>query len=466
MNLSRYTNQAFIQQHQLAPLADLQIIHQVKSTHQLDDVLTLFNQVCSKGFDMRTITGLVTAYSGHQFGTFNPALGDGRVLNLDVNSVGLCAFQLKGSGQTPFSYGNDGRLALRSAVKEYLTNIALAGLGIPTIESLALAFSSERLQQQQLQHSSLLLRTAQTFTRIGHFEFLYASSSTEDKQHDLGVLITDCLAASATDLGLNKTLDTLAVKEQAQMLLNNVVEKTAYLAAKWQSAAFCHGTLNSDNMSIAGLTLDSATGEFMSTFDPSMTPNAIDQQGRYAFENQPRQCLFNLHVLAQCLTLFLSPTQQQHSLKQFYQSYYQHYSMLMLAKLGLNDFIPADRQLLSELLQCLYDNKLDYNLFFQWLSQVDSLQLLNKNNRIQATDIHQHTLANTDQLIHWLRRYQMRIEQGEISTCQRHQLMMKSNPNFVLTKPILNMAIEHVEHADFTALSCLINKLSHPFLTT
>ncbi len=240
---------------------------------------------------------LAQKYTGHQFGTYNPALGDGRGLLLGeaLTPQGPCDLHLKGAGQTPYSRFGDGRAVLRSSIREYLAGEAMAGLRIPTTLALAVAVNGEKVMRERVEPGATLLRVAESHVRFGHFEWLYQQKRSDDIEHLMHHVIERHRPQLATQ------------PAPLEALYQDVVTRTAELIARWQAYGFVHAVMNTDNMSILGLTLDYGPYAFMDRFDPQLTPNHTDASGRYAFDQQPGVALWNLTVLAQCLTPLIDP---------------------------------------------------------------------------------------------------------------------------------------------------------------
>lgn len=243
-----------------------------------------------------------SVYSGHQFGVWAGQLGDGRALSLGVvqtDSVEAEAgrgleLQLKGSGPTPFSRRGDGRAVLRSSVREFLCSEAMAGLGIPTTRALSLVSSPWPVERERTETAAVVCRVAPSFLRFGHFEHFAA----QGRLAELRTLIDETLA---TGIAIDLNIDVDPDAPPSVRLLRRAVASTATLLADWQAVGFCHGVMNTDNMSIFGLTLDYGPFKFLDAFDPDHICNHSDHQGRYAFARQPSVAWWNLQCLAQAL---------------------------------------------------------------------------------------------------------------------------------------------------------------------
>jgi len=237
---------------------------------------------------------MATVYSGHQFGAWAGQLGDGRALLLgEVETAsGPLEIQLKGAGQTPYSRRGDGRAVLRSSIREFLCSEAMHGLGIPTTRALALVASPQSVRRETIETAAVVARVAPSFIRFGHFE--HFAHSGQPRHHEVLQRLLDFV--------IEHHFPALAGQPQpALALLDEVVRRTAELMADWQAAGFCHGVMNTDNMSILGLTIDYGPFGFLDAFDPGHVCNHSDHGGRYAFARQPSVAFWNLHALAQAL---------------------------------------------------------------------------------------------------------------------------------------------------------------------
>lgn len=292
-------------------------------------------------------------YAGHQFGAWNPDLGDGRGLLLGewVDGQGeYWDFHLKGAGKTPYSRFGDGRAVLRSSIREFLGSEALHALGIPTTRALALVGSDQPVQRETVETGAMLLRVAKTHIRFGHFEWFSHSDQTEK----LAKLIDFTLKHH-----FPQHLDTA---DPIAGFYAEVVERTARLMAHWMAYGFCHGVMNTDNMSIIGDTFDYGPYAFLDATLPNFICNHTDVEGRYAFGRQPDIALWNLQALAQAL---ISQTEQQsllNSLSEFGPVYNDHFIKLMGERMGISVPVEEDRELISEWMQILVAEQGDFHL--------------------------------------------------------------------------------------------------------
>jgi len=395
------------------------------------------------------IDPIATCYSGHQFGSYVPRLGDGRALLLGeiVNQHGQrWEIQTKGSGPTPYSRQGDGRAVLRSTIREYLCSEAMHGLGIPTTRALCLIHSDTPVYRETIETGALLVRVAPSHLRFGSFEYL----SYTDQHPQLQMLM---------DYLINFHYPELAENENKYMaLLASVVVKTADLIAKWQAVGFCHGVMNTDNMSILGLTLDYGPFGFLDQYEPKFICNHSDHTGRYAFNQQPTIGLWNLTALAQSLTPFLDIEQAKSALAQYEPYYMTAYSQQMHNKLGLQETTPDTVILLNELLTLLAKNQVDYTYFFRQLSQYGTEQL-----HLAAA---LHNLFIDRQSFHqWIIKYQTQLRHENRADPLRLQQMNQINPKYVLRNYLAQMAISEAQNNNnFSAMEDILKVVSEPFL--
>ena len=311
---------------------------------------------------------IAMCYAGHQFGHFVPQLGDGRALVLGevVTDAGAhWELQLKGGGLTPFSRDGDGRAVLRSTIREYLCSEAMHGLGIPTTRALCLFGSDEEVYRERIERGALLVRMAPSHVRFGSFEVFYHRQQYRQLQQ-------------LADYVIDHDLPQLRGEERPYLaLLREVVERTARLMAQWQLVGFAHGVMNTDNMSILGLTLDYGPFGFIDSYDPGFICNHSDHHGRYAFDRQPSVGLWNLTCLAQALLPLLdaddvetSVEQAREALADYEPAFDAAYLSGMRAKLGLREQRADDPALAAALLDIMAANRVDYTNLFRDLASL------------------------------------------------------------------------------------------------
>lgn len=302
---------------------------------------------------------LAMVYAGHQFGSWAGQLGDGRALLIgQVRGADgtLRDIQLKGAGRTPYSRFGDGRAVIRSSIREYLAGESLFGLGVPTSRSLCLVATREPVRREAIEPGAILTRVAESHIRFGHFEFFHHIGPRE------GVRI---LADHVIDTYLP---EVAARDDRYEAFFATVVERTARLIARWQAIGFAHGVMNTDNMSILGLTLDYGPYGFVEAFDPGFVCNHSDETGRYAFDRQPSIALWNLQALAVALQTILPGPAAVAQLKRFQALFQDEFLAQNRRKLGVDGAHPGDVALIGDLLLLMETARADMTLTFRGLS--------------------------------------------------------------------------------------------------
>ncbi len=398
---------------------------------------------------------LASVYSGHQFGVWAGQLGDGRALLLgdlaDVRGQRQ-EVQLKGAGLTPYSRMGDGRAVLRSSIREFLCSEAMHALGIPTSRALCITGSDVGVRRETMETAAVVTRVAPSFIRFGHFE--HFSNQEQDGEgpphrelrlladHVIGQHYPECLMC-----------ETFPGNPYAA-LLQRISERTARLMAHWQAVGFCHGVMNTDNMSALGLTLDYGPFQFLDAFDPSHICNHSDSQGRYAFNRQPHVAYWNLHCLAQALMPLIREQEQAIAALESYKVVFpaalqQH----MCAKLGLTDARPLDADLIEVLLQMLARDHVDYTIFWRRLSHW--VAAMHTNNSVRDLFIDRPSIEA------WLLRFEQRLAaQDPVRTSRT---MLRTNPKFVLRNHLAQTAIQQAHARDFSEVATLLSLLESPF---
>ncbi len=385
-------------------------------------------------------------YSGHQFGSYNPRLGDGRGLLLGevYNETGEhWDLHLKGAGQTPYSRMGDGRAVLRSSIREFLASEALHALGIPSSRALCVIGSSTPVWREKQERAAMVLRLAPSHIRFGHFEYFYYTQQPEQQkqlgEHVLALHFPECLEQPEPYLAM----------------FREVVERNAALIAKWQAYGFCHGVMNTDNMSILGITFDFGPFAFLDDFDAHFICNHSDDQGRYSFSNQVPIGQWNLSALAQALTPFISVDALRETLGLFLPLYQAHYLDLMRRRLGLTTAEEADQQLVENLLQLMQTSAVDYTLFFRRLGE---------ESPKQATARLRDDFIDLKGFDTWAELYQARVARDpHEEQSQRQARMHGVNPLYILRNYLAQRAIEAAEQGDYEEVRRLHNVLSRPF---
>ena len=390
---------------------------------------------------------LAMLYAGHQFGNYVPQLGDGRALLLGEvrNARGeRWDLHLKGAGATPYARGFDGRAVLRSTIREYLCGEAMHALGIPTTRALCIVGSDEPVQRETVERAATLLRLAPTHVRFGSFEVFHYRG-----QHEHVKTLADYVIA-------RHFAELTDAPDRYQKFLAEVGARTARLIAQWQAVGFAHGVMNTDNMSIAGLTLDYGPFGFMDEFDFGFVCNHTDYAGRYAFNQQPAVALWNLSCLAQALSSLVARTEAVAALDTFQPTFAAHYGALMRRKLGLLEAQAADADLVLRLLDILAASAVDYTNFFRRLSDFDADPAA-RNERLRNMFIEPAAFDD------WAASYRARLSL-EPSAAERKRRMDAVNPKYVLRNYLAQNAITAaVERRDYGEIDRLLALLRRPF---
>ncbi|HKP01224.1 MAG TPA: YdiU family protein [Nitrospiraceae bacterium] len=390
---------------------------------------------------------LAMLYSGHQFGVYVPQLGDGRAILLgEVRNARdeKWDLHLKGAGLTPFSREGDGRAVLRSTIREYLCSEAMHGLGIPTTRALCLVGSDHKVYREQVETGAMLVRMAPSHVRFGTFEIFYYR-----KQHEHLKVLADYVIESHYP-------HLHEVEEKYARFFTEVVERTARLIAKWQAVGWAHGVMNTDNMSIHGVTLDYGPFGFMDEYDTGFICNHSDHNGRYAFNQQPYIGLWNLSCLAQALL----PLSEKEPLKaglDTYQSLFeQEYQTRMREKFGLLEVRADDDELFREFFGLLQGSHADYSIVFRELGRFSTAQ--------DATNdtLREHFL-NPHRFTEWAVRYRDRLRSEDSRDHERSERMNRANPKYVLRNYLAQTAIEKAQNKDFSEVGRLLTLLQNPY---
>ncbi|HZG54540.1 MAG TPA: YdiU family protein [Pyrinomonadaceae bacterium] len=399
----------------------------------------------------RTLPGaepLAMLYAGHQFGSYVPQLGDGRAILLGEvrNARGAkWDLHLKGAGQTPYSRGFDGRAVLRSTIREYLCGEAMHALGIPSSRALCIIGSDEPVRRERWETGATLVRMSESHVRFGTFEVFYYRKQPERVRE-----LADYVIA-------NHFPELAGAADKYRQFLADVARRTARLIAKWQAVGFAHGVMNTDNMSILGLTLDYGPFGFLDDYHAAFVCNHSDYSGRYAFNQQPAVGLWNVSRLAQSLVNLITVEEATAALDLYQPAFAAHYGELMRAKLGLTTEADEDAELLLGLLDILEANGVDYTNFFRRLG----------NFRTAHDARHDHLrdmFVEPAAFDAWAARYRARLlaEPGEEAARKRR--MDEVNPQYILRNYLAeNAIVAATERRDYTELERLLEVLRAPF---
>lgn len=405
-----------------------------------------FLEVCAGQRPLQGGKTLAAVYSGHQFGVWAGQLGDGRAHLLgEVRTAhGPMELQLKGSGRTPYSRMGDGRAVLRSSVREYLAGEAMAGLGIPTTRALALVVSDDPVYRETVETAAVITRVAPSFVRFGSFEHWHDAPQNLRALLDYVIahFYPECLGAEGEG----------GPHAPALRMLGTVVRRTAELVAAWQTVGFCHGVMNTDNMSILGLTLDYGPYGFMDAFQVRHVCNHSDTQGRYAWNAQPAVAHWNLYRLANSLlALGIEPEALKQELQQFEDAFLQAYRRRMLDKFGLRQWQDGDAELIDGWWRLLHENRADFTLSFRKLAgaQRDAVPFLDLFIDREAAQA-------------WLSRYLDRAGGEGGTAAEREMAMDRVNPLYVLRNHLAEQAIRAAKQGDAGEIETLLMLLRDP----
>src|SRR5690625_4736796 len=417
-------------------------------------------QLCAGHMSLPQGKTVAAVYSGHQFGVWAGQLGDGRahLLGRVIGPQADVELQLKGSGRTPYSRMGDGRAVLRSSIREYLASHAMHALGVPTTEALALVRSEDPVYREQVEQAAIMLRTAPTFLRFGSYEHWQRDPKA------LAQLVRYTIAHFFPDISTVTDPDEFESLKLTPALvtawLRDIVEKTARLMAHWQTLGFCHGVMNTDNMSLLGLTIDYGPYAFMDEFHHAFTPNTTDQGRRYAWYQQPPIAFWNLSRLGSALTtLGVSAEDLQQVLEHFEDVFWPHYHLLMRNKLGLTKEHPGDPELFDQWWKLLNQGRADFSLSFRYLADY---QFSVPETAAERRFVELFAPEAESQLQSWLTDYRTRLSLEPLSHEERRTLMHAHNPLYVLRNHLAQHCIAAAEVGDYGPLAEAFEVLSDP----
>lgn len=384
-----------------------------------------------------------TVYAGHQFGFFNPQLGDGRALTLgevvDQNGERF-DIQLKGSGQTPYSRMGDGKSWIGPVLREYLVSEFMHTVNVPTTRALAAVATNEPVIRETLLPGGILTRVAKSHLRIGSFEY-FAAKHDHDNLNSL------------IDYTINRHMPHLnQSKDKKLQFFQHICNQQARLIAKWMGLGFIHGVLNTDNVSLAGITLDYGPCAFMDHFSFDKVFSSIDHNGRYSYENQPTITSWNLARLAQTLLLGRGPgdpevTDYEEQLRQYEKQYQNEWLKIFTQKLGLESSEKDDEKLILEWLNLLQTNNLDFTLSFRNLSET----LTKSNNPLPCS------------LNDFVQKWKERLQQNKISLAETKSKMDAINPLYIPRNHIIEQLIAEAVRGDYSLFYKMNQVLKNPF---
>ncbi|GLU35635.1 UPF0061 protein [Trinickia caryophylli] len=399
-----------------------------------------------------------SVYSGHQFGVWAGQLGDGRALSLGelAHEGERYELQLKGSGRTPYSRMGDGRAVLRSSIREFLCSEAMHHLGIPTTRALCVIGSDQPVRREEIETAAVVTRVAPSFVRFGHFEHFYAADRA------------DALRALADHVIERFYPACRGAEDPYLMLLAEVVTRTADLMAQWQAVGFCHGVMNTDNMSILGLTIDYGPFGFLDGFDANHVCNHSDTQGRYAYRMQPQIGYWNCFCLAQALLPLIGAGRDEHvraeravadaqqALEGFKARFAPAFERRMRDKLGLALDEPGDDKLVDRLLELMHASRADFTITFRTLAR---LSKHDAGGDAPARDM----FLDRDAFDRWAADYRARLARETRDDETRRAAMNRVNPKYVLRNHLAETAIRRATDKDFSEVERLAAILRRPF---
>lgn len=402
---------------------------------------------------------LAAAYAGHQFGQFVPQLGDGRAILLGevIGRDGRRRdIQLKGSGPTPFSRQGDGRAALGPVLREYLVSEAMHALGIPTTRALAAVTTGERVIRETVLPGAVLTRVASSHIRVGSFQFFAARGDVE------------ALRALADHAIARHEPEVAAADQPYRAFLEGVIRRQAELVARWLTVGFIHGVMNTDNMSVAGETIDYGPCAFLDTYDPATAFSSIDRHGRYAYGHQPRMALWNLTRLAEALLPLLSEdettavAEAEAALAGFAGRFEAAYHNGLNRKLGLTTLREDDPELAGDLLKTMAENEADFTLTFRRLSDV--VPEAGTAPAPDALEAVRSLFIDPTAYDRWAERWNRRLSEEPADASVRREAMRSVNPAFIPRNHRVEEMIEAaVEREDFGPFETMLRVLSRPY---
>ncbi len=404
-----------------------------------------------------------SCYGGHQFGHWAGQLGDGRAILLGelINQRGQrFELQLKGAGPTPYSRRADGRAVLRSSIREFLCSEAMHHLGVPTTRALSLVSSGETVVRDMFydghpvdEPGAIVCRVAPSFTRFGHFELPSARGD-------------HALLQKLVDFTIERDFPPPTGDSARRVIdwFSEICARTGRLLAHWMRVGFVHGVMNTDNMSIIGLTIDYGPYGWVDNFDPGWTPNTTDAASRrYCFARQPAIAHWNLERLADALSPLLeNPNELSEGLDRYHAVYAAEFCAAFAAKLGFKRWQDDDADLLESLFELLHRGEIDMTIFFRRLAglNTDDPQLAVLQSAFYRED---YAAQTAPALQRWLTRYAQRLQRDDDSPSERVARMNRANPVYVLRNYLAQQAIDRAENGDTAMIDELLAVIRQPY---
>ncbi len=407
-------------------------------------------------------------YGGHQFGNWAGQLGDGRAISIGevVHDNRRWELQLKGAGPTPYSRMGDGRAVLRSSVREFLCSEAMYHLGVPTTRALSLVLTGDAVVRDMFydgnpepEPGAIVCRVAPSFVRFGNFQ-IFAARQATDTLESLMNFVLDHHFPNIRERG----------RDGALALIDDVVRTTIEMVVGWMRVGFVHGVMNTDNMSVHGLTIDYGPYGWLDDFDPGWTPNTTDAAGkRYSFGNQPGIAQWNVIRFAEALHPVVNSVPDLEQAVSGFAGLFQHQYLRMMAdKIGLNEVRDdSDRELIEALPPALSAVETDMTLFFRRLAGLSKdapgVEDWLKSNEDIFYDANAFESGLAGVLRQWLVRYQDRLRHETVPDHLRAEQMNRVNPKYVLRNYLAQQAINDATHGDYSELGSLMSVIRQPY---
>lgn len=419
--------------------------------------------VLGGNFVTDTMHPYAACYAGHQFGHWAGQLGDGRAITLgewETAEGKVWELQLKGAGPTPYSRRADGRAVLRSSVREYLMSEAMYYLRVPTTRALSLVATGDKVLRDMFYNGNaanepgaIVMRVAPSFLRFGNFEMLNARKEADNLR-------------KLVDWTIARYYPHIQGEDKVLTWFKEVVERTAGLMVEWQRVGFVHGVMNTDNMSVLGLTIDYGPYSFLDDYDPDFTPNTTDLPGRrYAFGKQPSIAYWNLGCLAGALLPVADKDQLLEALETYKEIYWAKYYAMMGNKLGLDHVSEADINLITQFEETLVTIKPDMTIFFQLLIDLP-LYMENEQEVADyfASSLYDDLKPEESKLLYSLiTAYLERLNKNTIKREDSQKLMRETNPRFILRNYLLHQVIEELERGEDQLFLKLQEAIKDPY---
>lgn len=437
-----------------------------------------FAQIFSGNETLPGMQPHATCYGGHQFGNWAGQLGDGRAITLGetvTSQKNRYSLQLKGSGMTPYSRTADGRAVLRSSVREFLCSEAMHHLGVPTTRALSLVLTGDEVMRDMFydgnamyEPGAVVCRVAPSFTRFGHFQLLAAQEEHALLKKFLDYTIT----TDFPDLELSHPKKADLTVQDYGLWFKEVCDRTATMISEWMRVGFVHGVMNTDNMSILGLTIDYGPYGWLENYDPNWTPNTTDAGGkRYRYGQQSQVALWNLVQLANALYPLINDVKPlEDGLASYQKTYERQWHSALAGKLGLKNFVSStDVSLTDDLFQLLSEVETDMTIFFRKLSEFNPT-----SDWLTTSALHcplgsafyvesQIDDSYNQKLSSWLTRYKARIESDGLAPTVRKEIMNNANPKYVIRNYLAQLAIDDAAGGNFSTIQKLLDVLKNPY---